>query len=330
MHLQKGNNPGSNPGVRRFAYRFGVSMDNVNVDKEPVKKSYVQYISIAVVAIALVIVLYYAISSQGGAGTKYGTTSGSGKATAAAQVGVQQNVSNLPEYDNVMVSSNMLSMLNVPENLSNDIGIGTAYNDTITILYNKSALNANGKPEILYMGAEYCPFCAAERWAMIIALSRFGNFSDVHFMTSSASDYSPSTPTFTFYNSTYTSPYITFVAVEQTTNEPSVLGYVTLQQPTQQELDLQNNYNKNGSIPFILFANRSVSIGAMFDPYSILYGRTWSTVISEIYNASTVQSKAIIGSADIITEQICSIDNNTPKSVCSQPYVSNIRKTLSS
>ena len=28
-------------------------------------------------------------------------------------------------------------------------------------------LTANGKPEMLYMGAEYCPYCAAERWAMI-------------------------------------------------------------------------------------------------------------------------------------------------------------------
>ena len=39
------------------------------------------------------------------------------------------------------------------------------------------ALTANGKPEMLYMGAEYCPYCAAERWAMIVALSRFGTFT---------------------------------------------------------------------------------------------------------------------------------------------------------
>ena len=38
-------------------------------------------------------------------------------------------------------------------------------------------LTSGGKPEVLYMGAEYCPFCAAERWAMVVALSRFGTFS---------------------------------------------------------------------------------------------------------------------------------------------------------
>ena len=40
-----------------------------------------------------------------------------------------------------------------------------------------TALTSGGKPEMLYQGAEYCPYCAAERWAMIVALSRFGTFS---------------------------------------------------------------------------------------------------------------------------------------------------------
>ena len=38
-------------------------------------------------------------------------------------------------------------------------------------------LTSGGKPEMLYMGAEYCPYCAAERWSMIVALSRFGTFN---------------------------------------------------------------------------------------------------------------------------------------------------------
>src|SRR5581483_1419549 len=35
----------------------------------------------------------------------------------------------------------------------------------------------NGRPEVLYIGAEYCPYCASERWSLIAALSRFGSFS---------------------------------------------------------------------------------------------------------------------------------------------------------
>src|SRR5260370_14637165 len=44
-------------------------------------------------------------------------------------------------------------------------------------LNGQTALAANGKPEMLYMGAEYCPYCAAERWPMIVALGRFGTCS---------------------------------------------------------------------------------------------------------------------------------------------------------
>ena len=239
------------------------------------------------------------------------------------------NAANLVTYDNTLVPTSISGQLNVPNNISNIIGIGTAqYLDVLNKINNKPVLSQNGKVEILYIGADYCPFCAAERWAMIIALSRFGNFSNLHFMTSSASDYSPSTPTFTFYNSTYTSPYINFVSVEEYTNQISGSYYRQLQTPTNAELSLISHYDVNGTIPFILFANYSYLIGATYDPYSILYGKNWTTILQEIYNTSSVQSQSIIGSANLVTEQICNADNNTPKSVCSQPYVTKIRQII--
>src|SRR5438132_932286 len=76
-------------------------------------------------------------------------------------------------------------------------------------------LTHNGKPEVLYMGAEYCPYCAAERWSMIVALDKFGNFTGLEVTASSSSDQLPNTPTFTFRNANYTSTHISFVSVEQ-------------------------------------------------------------------------------------------------------------------
>ena len=96
-------------------------------------------------------------------------------------------------------------------------------------------LTAGGKPEMLYIGAEYCPYCAFERWGMIVALSRFGSFSGLSTVHSSSTDQFPNTPTWTFYKSSYTSKYLTFTTVEQTTNVPdssSPLGYVPLQSLT--------------------------------------------------------------------------------------------------
>jgi hypothetical protein len=47
---------------------------------------------------------------------------------------------------------------------------------------------SNGKPVVLYIGAEFCQYCAIERWALIMALMRFGNFTSLHYMTSAPSE----------------------------------------------------------------------------------------------------------------------------------------------
>lgn len=229
-------------------------------------------------------------------------------------LGPNSSSQNLPAYDNVKVPQSLLSELSIPNTISNEVGIGLASRNVKSI--NGNATYVGGKPEVLYIGAEYCPFCAAERWGMVIALMRFGNFSNLHFMTSSKTDYAPSTPTFTFYNSTYYSPYISFVAVEQTTN-----NMTPLQQPNASEAAVFQQNDPSGGIPFIFFANKTVMLDSNYDPKSVLGGRNWSEIAQQISNASSLQAQSIIGTANLITAQICQIDNNSPSDVCSQPYV---------
>ena len=228
----------------------------------------------------------------------------------------------LASYDDKPVPLSLLGMLNVPDNLSNAIGMSGAQSLFIKT-NNATPLAQGGKPEILYIGAEYCPYCAAERWALVVALLRFGNFTGLRLMTSSASDYSPSSPTFTFADANYTSGYISFVSVETETNNGTAL-----QQPTQQEDRLFGMYDTGGSIPFLLMANNTYQVGANFDPYYVIYGKNWSAIASDMHNSSTIQAQTIIGSANLLTEQICAADNYTPKSVCDQPYISRIHKIL--
>src|SRR6201997_1247036 len=79
----------------------------------------------------------------------------------------------------------------VPAATFNSVGAGTATG--FTAPSGQSLLTSDGKPEILYMGGEFCPYCAAERWALTAALSRFGTFTGLHLIHSSPTDVYPST-----------------------------------------------------------------------------------------------------------------------------------------
>lgn len=239
---------------------------------------------------------------------------------------------NITSQDNVPVQQYMINRLQVPDNVSAAVGSGLG--KTLQQV-NGTDLTYNGKPEILYIGAEYCPFCAAERWPLTIALMRFGNFTGLEYMTSSATDYSPSTPTFTFVNATYTSKYISFVSVEMEGNKVVNGSYPALQTPNASETALLNKYDgptsacsTGGCIPFIDFGNKAIDVGATYDPYSILDSYTWNTISNNLYNASSLQSEEIVGQANIFTAQICSIDNNTPQSVCGQTYIKKIEGNI--
>ncbi len=92
----------------------------------------------------------------------------------------------------------------VPASTLDKVGSGAFTGKIQTITPAAAPLAANGKPELLYMGAEYCPYCAAVRWAMIVALSRFGTFSGLQHRPLVATHRRcrpyPNTPTWTFSN----------------------------------------------------------------------------------------------------------------------------------
>ena len=81
----------------------------------------------------------------------------------------------------------------------------------------------------------------------------------------------PNTPTWTLSTSTYTSKYLTFTAGRAADQHPRLqqpLGtYINLQTPTAAQQALVNKYDvapyttQNGSIPFVDFGNKYVSIG---------------------------------------------------------------------
>jgi hypothetical protein len=162
-------------------------------------------------------------------------------------------------------------------------------------------------------------------------MGRFGTFSGLATVKSAASDGAgdqepfPGTPTWTFAHASYSSPYLAFSEVEVSTNIPdtSTGGYTTLQTPTPAEQALVSKYDAPpyvesaaaGSIPFLDFGNKYVSIGASYSP-QILSGLSWSTIAADLSNPNSPVAKAVDGTANYLTAAICSITGNQPASAC--------------
>ncbi len=189
------------------------------------------------------------------------------------------------------------------------------------------ALTADGKPQVFYYGAEYCPYCAAERWGVVTALSRFGTWTNLQSTTSASQDVFPSTPTFSFYGAKYTSQYIAFDAVEIETNQRSGNGYQKLETPSAAQNALVTKYDTQGSIPFIDFGNKFMISGATYDP-QVLQGKSIDEIAASLKDPSTDVSKSVLGAANQMTAAICEMTDGKPGTVCDAPEIKTLRTQL--
>ena len=227
------------------------------------------------------------------------------------------------------------AVTNVPATALDTVGAGKGITPPSAIAAGAPPVTSDGKPQILYIGAEYCPYCAAERWPMVVALSRFGTFSGLGLSTSSSTDVFPSTPTLTFHGSTYTSDVIAFDGVETNTNQlaASGLSYEPLDTLTAQQQRLMQTFDappytsQAGVIPFSVLGNRYVIIGSSFQP-DVLQGKTWQEIASALSDPSSPVAKQVLAAANVITAAICDVTGGQPTNVCTAPGVSAAAATL--
>jgi len=216
----------------------------------------------------------------------------------------------------VLPASVQNDIKSVPASTLDKIGIGSilSYNPSPLEKISNTALTSNGKPEMLFIGAEFCPYCAAERWAIAVALSRFGHFTtQFRGIHSSSTDSDPNTPTLTFYKSNYTSPYLTFTPVE---NENDSRG--ALQATTSAQQALWQKYDSSAEgvgYPFIDFGNKYVLKDPTYDP-GILAGMSWAQVASALHSPSSKVAQNALGAANLMTAAICKMTGGKPGNVC--------------
>jgi hypothetical protein len=256
---------------------------------------------VAVVAVVLALVLLQG-GNSGSSGTAAGGPSGP---TGASLTALTDKVTS------------------VPAATLDQVGGGTVTAPPTTI--SGPALTSGGKPEMLYIGAEYCPYCAAERWGMIVALSRFGTFKGLATIRSAerngagTAEPFPLTATFTFLNASYTSKYLTFTSVEELTNIPDKAtgGYTPLQTPTAAQQALIQKYDaaNNGAIPFIDYGNKFMSVGASYNP-GVLSGLSWTQIANDLSTPSSAVAQGVLGTANYATAAICGLTGDQPATAC--------------
>ena len=186
-------------------------------------------------------------------------------------------------------------------------------------------LLSGGKPEVLYIGAEFCPYCAGMRWAMAAALGRFGTLSPLRGIHSAPSpEIYPDTATLTFYQGSYASKYLTFVPVEHQTVDHQPLQPLTSQQE-RIWARYQPDPNTRG-YPFIDIGNRYVAT-VLFTP-AAMAGKTWAQIASAMQDPSTPIARDVNGAANYLTAAICQVTGKQPASICSAPFIKDLQGSL--
>jgi hypothetical protein len=231
----------------------------------------------------------------------------------AVLVGVKLTARSAAPQAAVTDSTVATQLTGVPATTFGSVGAGSATG--LKTISGLPELASGGKPEVLYMGGEFCPFCAAERWALAAALSRFGTLHGLTFIHSAPDD--GDVPTLSFRNARYTSKYLTFTPVEwfgEAADAGTPFGHVYLQQPTTAQIALFQRY-AGGAIPFVDIGNRYIVPQAQY-PYTDLQGLTWAQIATAMHNPSSQVAKDIDGAANVLTSALCTLTHGQPASVC--------------
>lgn len=247
----------------------------------------------AVVTVLLIIAIFFAVSRN--------ATSGSAS------------------NGNPVPDSILAKVTNVSPSTFEKVGKGTIANPFQKAQGNPPVnKGADGKPVFLYVGADYCPYCAAERWSVVVALSRFGTFKNLTLMQSSSTDVYPNTSTFSFQNAGYTSQYIDFQGVEtQDRNGQPLQKLTSAQQAIFDKYDAPPYISSQnaGSIPFLSVGNQYIEISAGFIPDQ-MQGLTWQQIADKLSDPNSSITQSVVANANYITAAICQVTDNKPANVC--------------
>lgn len=181
---------------------------------------------------------------------------------------------------------------------------------------------SNGdKVGVLYIGADFCPYCAGQRWALVLTLARFGKFGGLEYMASSPHDVYPNTPTVSFQHASYQSKYVAFYPVETADRDGRAL-----QHPSKAQNAIFNKFDAPpytpdyGSIPFVYVDGQYLVTRPLLLPAEIS-GMNWEQTAAALANPASNVFQHVMPQVNALTAAICRLDGGDPDAICSAPGV---------
>lgn len=180
---------------------------------------------------------------------------------------------------------------------------------------------ADGKVGLLYVGADFCPYCAGDRWGLMLVLLRFGKLSGLRYMLSTATDVYPNTPTVTFQHASYRSPYVAFQAVEiaDRAGHPLALPNAS-QMKIFSVFDAPPYTRFSETIPFVYIGGK-YRLNQLLVLPTALSGDDWQQVATALANPHSSLFRSVMPRVNLLTAAICHLDGGKPVDVCTAPGV---------
>jgi hypothetical protein len=212
----------------------------------------------------------------------------------------------------------------VPSLVFNTVGAPAPVGPLPVALSGQPPLLLDGRAGVVYVGSEFCPYCAAERWALVVALDRFGTFRHLGATTSSSAEAFPGLATFSFVGTTYRSRYLAWSATEEygpVLSPTAPAGFPPLRPPPPLARTLMRRYGSGpaagATLPFIDIGNRVLVEGADtgFSP-GALQGLSMSQIAGDLSEPTSPVAQVIVGAANELTAALCTTTNEKPTRVC--------------
>jgi hypothetical protein len=227
-------------------------------------------------------------------------------------------------HPTAQLASYFQASVSVPDAVLTQVGVSDSL--VVPSVVTPTAATASSDSVVSYVGAEYCPYCALQRWALLVALSKFGTFASLsNAVYSSSTDIFPHLASWSFVGVRYTSPYFTFDPTELTSSIPDGHGgYQPLETMDAGQKASFNQYDAHGSLPFVDLGNGVVTIGANASPL-VLEGLTLSQIGADLQEPTNPVAQAVDGTANYLIAGMCSMITGTQPPICNSPAVTTAR-----